>query len=210
MLTFFDASLQRAPSLDRSYQFAPELTEYPGGIAWDSDTGEYLMRFNGAPVTTNYDPGIWEMPPSLGTTGKLLSFPLDPGTPNVTQYRQMVYMPDDHLLAILFRQDGREGIPPHADIHLFNISGGNLVETIHVTDFTYNSLGLIPGAIAYIPSLRQFVIRHNNPDGTVTPYADFIYRDGSQLGPPGKLARMMNLTDAGMATGFATVTYFLL
>jgi hypothetical protein len=209
MLTSFDANLNRTPTLDRSYLFAPGLNDLPL-IAWNIDAHQYLLGLSRVPVTGFYDPGVWAMPSTLETSSKLFGFPAT-GFPNRNQYRDIAYMPDEHLLAILYRQDFSEGPPPpcappdcrppHADIHLYD-SFGNLLNIIHISEVTYSNRGSIPGQLTYIPNLRQFVIRRANPDGTPTPYALFVSRD------TGSVVRQLDLTDAGMANGFASVVYF--
>jgi len=199
MLTSFDANLNRTPTLDRSYLFPPGLNDF-SSFAWNSDAHQYLGRLIHAPVTGFFDPGVWAMPSTLETSSKLFGFPAT-GFPNRNQYRDIAYMPDEHLLAILYRQDFSEGPPPHADIHLYD-TFGNLVNIIHISEVTYSNPGSIPGQLTYIPSLRQFVIRRANPDGTPTPYALFVSRD------TGSVVRQLDLTDAGMANGFASVVYF--
>ena len=209
MVTFFDANLNRTPTLDRSYLFAPGLNDFPS-FAWNLDAHRYLMRLNYVPVTGFYDPGVWAMPSTLETSSELFGFP-QVGFPNRGQYRDVTYMPDEHLMAILYRQDFSEGPlppcgppdcrPPHPDIHLYD-SFGNLVNIIHISEVTYPNRNNIPGQLTYIPSLRQFVVRKANPDGTPTPYALFVSRD------TGAVVRQLDLTDAGITNGFASVTYF--
>jgi hypothetical protein len=203
MLTFLDSNLQRTPALDRSNLFGPGLSDFEG-VAYNPDTSQYLLHLFYAPISGTFDPGIYVLPPSLVSAGQLFGIPF---ASDWGQYRHMVYMPDDHLLAVLYRQNNSEGVPPHPEIRLYD-NFGNLVQVIHLNQSPpdkyfppYLSRGAVPGQLTYIPSLRQFVIRQGNPDGTPTPYAIFVSRDGIPL-------RTLDLTAAGFANGFGLVVHF--
>jgi hypothetical protein len=209
-MTMLNSQLQRTPALDRNFLFAPGLTDWQNAIAWNSDSSRYELRLMYAPVTGYLDPGFWLMPTNLSSIGRLFGIPAD--IPSPGQYRQMVYMPDDHLLAVVYRQNNKEfkendsnGNPVywpfHPDIHLYD-NFGTRVQEIHLNFLTYNARANIPSQIAYIPGLRQFVYRQSNPDGTATPNILFVSRDSGQV------VRTLDLTSAGITGGFGAMVYF--
>lgn len=201
-LKFFDADLNPTPALDRSYLFPPGLIDF-AAIAWYGDPHQYLLRLNRAPVSVFYEPGVWMLNPSSHTATKLFSFPPDSASFTSLAYNDMVYLPDEQLLAILYRQNNSEGVLPHPDIHLYDLSG-NLLQTIHVRTETYpQGRSFMPGALTYLPKTRQFLIRRALADGSPTPYAVLVNRDS------GTVAGALDLTAAGIITNaFRNVTYF--
>lgn len=205
-LKFFDANLNPTPALDRSFLFPPELHDFQA-VACCSHTNQYLVRLHYDPVTGFYEPGVWTLNPLTHTATKLFSFPPDSASFTSLSYASMVYLPDEQLLAILYRQNSSEGVPAHPDIHLYDRSG-NLVETIHVWTETYpHGRSFVPGALTYLPKTRQFLTRHNlddpaAPNVTLTPYVVLVNRDN------GTVAGTIDLTAAGMAAGSGSITYF--
>ena len=203
-LTFLNPDLTRAPELDRNFSFPPKLIEAIS-LAWNSDTNQYLIYMwypPGNPNTSVMEPGVWAFNRSFRTYSKLIS--IDPA--ELTQYQQMVYLSDEHKLAVLYRDLATAQHPvPHPDILLYD-SSGTLLEVLHLDSvLPYNSRSFIPVPLTYIPGATpgtgQFLLKKKNPDGTPTPYAWLISRFGEHVGT-------LDLTNAGMPNGFGGVTYF--
>jgi hypothetical protein len=200
-VTFLNPDLTRAPELDRSFPFPPEIL-LVSSMAWNSDTKNYIMSMSYPPGNLVMDPSVWTFNRSFRTYSKLIS--IDPA--EWGRHGQMVYLSDEHKLAILYRDRATPDHPvAHPDILLYDGSG-TLLETLHLDNILpYNARSFVPPPLTYIPGpapgTGKFLVAKSDPDGTPTPYAWLISRAGEHVGT-------LDLTNAGMSNGFGSVTYF--
>jgi uncharacterized protein YjiK len=139
-LFMFDRNLNRLPNLDRNYKIGLGVS-VPNGLAWNSDTNQYLVAHNGfSPAETQE---IVSIPPALNSATQVVNLAAD----GYDGRKSLSYLPDKHLIAGTDR--------PSRQILLFD-NNGNLAGQIDLSAFG------TPSALDYIPTTKQFAVKFNN------------------------------------------------
>jgi hypothetical protein len=194
--TFFDAAFNRLPALDRNFLFVPGIQDIMD-IAWNSRTGEYLVFSRYPPnAYRDVEPGVWVYDRLMRSGRKIIDL-----TAGWNQYRQMVYLPGEDRVALLWRHQPGPGMPAHPDIRIFSLSGA-LIETLSLDlpGLGCPNRNLIPSQLGYNPETNEFILRRITPACGMLPEAQIVSRQGLPV-------RVLDLSATGFP-GYGSVTWF--
>ena len=177
-LIFFDRNLSRLPESDRHDVIGLNLNT-PGGVAWNSDTHQFLISHD--TPSTNTMPGIASVPMTLDSATPVVNLS------GVQPARQLAYLPDEHLTAIV-RQN-----PQNARAILLFNNDGTLNSQLSLSPTSLGQNLGQPLTIAYIPSTHEFVVGFNG--GPLNPAAE--RRRLRVFSRTGTLVRTVDLTSTG-------------
>lgn len=191
-LCFYDGGLNRLPEADRGDVIGQNVN-LPTGLAWDSDTGQFLVSHDFPTTAANV--GIASVPVTLDAATPFAGL----GAFN-NPAGGMTYLPGEHLAAVLNTNPA-----PARAILLFNGDGTlNSQVSLSPASFGGQNFGP-PQTLTYIPATNEFVVGFNG--NSPPPDTQAERRRLRVISRAGALVRTIDLTATGTG-GVAGLSFF--